>query len=165
MNGLQRNRCQHWRLVWAQWSWTWKAVDLIFCFCLPMFNGTGAGAEQAMLTFSRVGFSHMTWRRWEKAEEWTEAGLRGRWGPGGVRGWDGAVGSASDGRVCRGWRMRGMKGWALRLEIVEGFYSWADKSQDWGERKAHNRKAGVWEGLFMWIRNLHLGPEAWSLVF
>ena len=40
-----------------------KAVDLIFCFCLPMFNGTGAGAEPAMLIFSRVGFSHMTWRR------------------------------------------------------------------------------------------------------
>ena len=33
-----------------------KAVGLIFCFCLSVFNCTGAGAEQAMLIYPGLGF-------------------------------------------------------------------------------------------------------------
>ena len=33
-----------------------KAVGLIFCFCLPVFSCTGAGAEQAVLIYPGLGF-------------------------------------------------------------------------------------------------------------
>ena len=82
-----------------------------------------------MLIYPGWGFLRWLWGSERKAKEWTEAGLRERWGHGAVRARDEVVGSASDGRILRVGMWEGCRVGSLIWDC-RGFYSWADKSQE-----------------------------------